>query len=214
MSSRKRAKHCLGTRFTERKIKSFLTASNYGKWLKKIFPHKKPDDDWDPKTGTCGTHNWWVAETLLGQDKDSSDFKLITLDDVDSLLQRLDDGKVLSFLLDYPNGWKTTETLPEDNRYGNHEWIVVKGDCRYYVTQGYLHAYKHRIHAYTRDQIRRMFFDIMVNLADYNNDKCWGDLHLDLYKKYFKTPLFLYPMKPVNLDNPVNGIVLKVDVYD
>ncbi len=202
----------VGGMFTEKDIRTKLTAARYSHWLRANFGHKKKDDDWDPATGTCGVHAWWVLEALKIPEKEFGDYKLVTVTDIPALLGELDKGRTLSFLHDY-NDRKTMLRLHKDNRYGNHEFLVLKGGDKYFVTQGFLHAYKHSLIAYTRDEIATMLRDIIEKMSDYENRKQWSDMDAAAFQRYFRTPPFLYPKLPVKLTGRMHNIVLKVDIY-
>jgi hypothetical protein len=198
--------------FTEQGIRTKLTVSRYSQWLKAHFSHKKKDDDWDPATGTCGTHAWWVLEALNIPEKDFGDYKLVTANNIQGLLDKLDKGHILSFLHDY-NDRKTMLRLHKDNRYGNHEFLILKGGDKYFVTQGFLHAYKHSLIAYTRDEIATMIRIIIEKMSDYENRKHWGDMDAAAFQHYFRTTPFLYPKLPIKPTGRMHNIVLKVDIY-
>lgn len=169
-------------------------------------------DDWDPATATCGVHATFAVEQLGFKPKDFADNILVTESNIDNIISALNKGYLINFVHNYAD-YKTFNNLPKDNRYGNHQFTIVKGGNKYFVTQGFLHAYKHSLISYTEDEIREMLFNIITKLSDYDNNKKWSDLELDLYKKYFRTELFMYPKRPVLRDRFVHGTVLKYDVF-
>ena len=202
--------------FSESKIKNNLTLANYNKWMKTSWmsgwiSRQEKGDDWDPATSKCGVHAAFTIEQLGFKPKDFGDNILVTESNIDNILTALKKGYLIDFVHNYAD--YKFNNLPKDNRYGNHEFTIIKGGEKYFVTQGFLHAYKHSLVSYTEDEIREMLLNIITKLSDYDNNKKWGDLELDLYKKYFRTELFMYPKRPVLRDRLVHGINLKYDVY-
>jgi hypothetical protein len=169
-------------------------------------------DDWDPATSKCGVHAAFAIEKLGFKPKDFGDNTLVTESTIDDILTSLNKGYLIDLVHNYAD-YKTFNKLPKDNRYGNHQFTIIKGGDKYFVTQGFLHAYKHSLIFYTEDEIREMLLNIIRKLSDYDNNKKWGDLELELYKKYFRTELFMYPKRPVLRDRFIHGIVLKYDIY-
>jgi hypothetical protein len=199
--------------FSESQIKNNLTLAHYNKWLKGSFYWGKPkDDDWDPATGSCGAHASFVIEQLGFKVKDFGNYTLTTTSTIKDIFAALDKGYLVDLIHNYADRDMFSK-LPKDNRYGNHQFQIIKGGDKYFVTQGFLHAYKHSLRGYSREEIQTMLQDILTKLSDYENTKRWGDLELDLYKKYFRTELFLYPQRRVPLDRRVHNVVLKYDVY-
>lgn len=196
---------------TEKELRTKLTVGNYSRWLQAHFAHKKKGDDWDPATATCGVHAWWVMEALKIPSKDFSDTRIVNLSDIPSLLDNLDKGAVLDFLHDYKDR-KTMMRLHKDNRYGNHEFLILKGGDKYFVTQGYLHAYKHSLIAYSRVEIATMLETIITRMSDYENNKTWSDLDVVAFHRYFRTRPFLYPKCPIKPTGRMHNIVLTVDI--
>lgn len=189
--------------FSQKEIKEKLTLANYISWFKRTIPESEM---------SCGSHNWWVFEELGIPRPEYSHYKIVKHNDIHELLKKLDQGYLLSFYHNYKNPL-IFNRLSEDNRYGNHEFIILKAGNSYYVTQGFLYAYKHSIIAYNFQEIKKMLEDIIDKLSDYENKKVWGDIDLSLYKKYFRTPLFLYPKKPVKKQGKMHNIILSVEAF-
>lgn len=199
--------------FSEETIKNKLTLDNYNKWLKTSFYSKQTKgDDWDPKTATCGAHASFVIECLGFKTKDFRKDKEVTKDNIDSIINDLNKGYLVDLIHNYKDGM-TFSRLPKDNRYGNHQFQIIKGGNKYFVTQGFLHAYKHSLISYSENEIRDMLYNIITDLCDYDNNKKWSNLNLELYKKYFRTPLFMYPKKPVIHNRLMHNIILTYDTY-
>ena len=199
--------------FTEHTIRSKLTEQAYKKWLTTSFFAKfQPNDSWDPSTGTCGSHAIFVSETLGFPTKEFGNQRLVTRVNIHHILDLVDKGHLVECFHDYKDG-KTFMNLPKDNRYGNHVFSIVKGGDHYFVTQGFLHAYRHSLIPYTRDEIQTMLQRIIDELCDYEDKKHWRDLKLPLYKTYFRTELFMFPKRPVLPNRLVHGIVLTYDSH-
>jgi hypothetical protein len=199
--------------FSEHTIRSKLTERAYTKWLaSSFFAKRQPDDSWNPSTGTCGSHAMFVSETLGFPTKDFGNPRLVTSSTISQILSHLDKGHLVECFHDYKDS-NTFMNLPKDNRYGNHVFSIVKGGSSYFVTQGFLHAYRHSLLAYTRDEIETMLHRILDELCDYDDKKRWGDLNLPLYKEYFRTELFMFPKRKVLPNRLVHGIVLTYDVH-
>lgn len=198
---------------SESNIRKNLTIENYNRFLRTSFYSKmKEGDDWDNETGTCGAHASFVIEQLGFKSKDFSDYNIVTINTIDNIIKNLNKG----YLIDLYHNYKDKlifSRLPKDNRYGNHQFQIIKGGDKYFVTQGFLHAYKHSLIAYSEEDIRVMLNDIITKLSDYENKKKWSDLDLDLYKKYLRTDLFMYPKRRVIPNRLVHNVVLRVDVY-
>jgi hypothetical protein len=193
-----------------RVIKKHLTTETYTKWLKASFYSRfEKGDDWDPATGSCGAHAAFVEEELgfLSEPTEVRTKKRVTVETIDTIIDLLNEGVMIDFIHNYKD-YRTFSALPKDNRYGNHEFQILKGGDTYFVTQGFLHAYKHSLVAYSEREIREMLHDIITKLSDYESNKKWGDLELGLYKKYFKTDFFMYPKRPVLLKRPIHGVEL------
>jgi hypothetical protein len=199
--------------FSEDHIKKILTLPNYNKWLKgSFYANTPPSDDWDPKTATCGAHASFVIDALGFKTKDYRKDTLLTPSTIDKIIEQLNKGYLVDFIHNYKDSMEFSK-LPKDNRYGNHQFQIVKGGNKYFITQGFLHAYKHSLIAYTEEEIRTILENIITELSDYEDNKKWSDLNLDLYEKYFRTPLFMYPKKPVLKDRLIHNVVLTYDVY-
>ena len=195
---------------SENAIQNALSLSNYTHFLKTNYP-KEPfkgfEEYYNPETGSCGFHARFTKEALGVEDK--GDTKLIHLKDIDSLIKQLDNGEVLEFLHGYPSDAKFAH-IPKDNRYGFHVFILVKGGSKYFMSQGYLHRYKHSLRAYTQNEVREMLEQIITGLSDYNDTKQWKDLDLSVHKTYFLTDLKIFPNKPVLPERKVNQLQLFV----
>ena len=200
-------------RISEFDLRKLLTSQKYTSWLKSDsrFKDLEDGDDWDKRTARCGSHAIWVEQALGILAKEFSAFQIVTTKDVSRILSLLDAGHVLSFIHNYENE-EIMFRLKKNNRYGNHEFIVLKGGDKYFVTQGFLHAYKHSLIAYTRAQIEKMFTDIIEKLCDYDDNRTWNEMELPLYKKYFRTDLFMYPKLPINPAGKVHKVVLRMDI--
>ena len=196
---------------TEADVKKVLSDAAYKTYLKDHYPKEvKPEDKvyWNPKTGSCGFHARFSLEALGVKGRD--DYTLVKPTTIPKILSELDKGKVFSFLHNYPTDAKFSH-LPKDNRYGNHMFVLVKGGDKYFVSQGYLHKYRHSLTPMTRSEVETMLKDLITKHSDYDNTKTWGDLDLSLHKKYFHTDLRLFPDLPVKPHRKVNGIVLLVE---
>ena len=196
---------------SEKAVQTALSLSNYTSYLRTKYPPKEDfkgaEEYYDPETGSCGFHARFTKEALGVQDK--GDTTLVHLKDIVSLLNALDKGEVLEFLHGYPSDAKYT-SVPKDNRYGFHIFVLVKGGSKYFMSQGYLHRYKHSLRAYTRNQIKEMLIKLILSHCDYTDTKRWKDLDLSLHTKYFGTPLRIFPDKPVYPERKVNQIQLFV----
>lgn len=196
---------------SEAEVRKVLSEGRYSSFLQDKYPkHVKAEDKayWNPHTGSCGFHTRFTYEALGVKEK--KEYTLVNEKDVEKLVEMLDDGEVLSFLHDYKKGDIFTH-LPKDNRYGNHMFVLVKGGDKYFLSQGFLHRYKHSLTTLRKEQLLQMLTDLLTSLSDYENKKVWGDLNRDLYKKYFKTELTIFPNRPLPLQRKVHGIVLLVE---
>jgi hypothetical protein len=196
---------------SEKAVQTALSLSKYNTYLHANYPPKEDfkgvEEYYDPETGSCGFHARFTKEALGVQDK--GDTTLVQLKDIPSLLKALDNGAVLEFLHGYPSDAKYS-SIPKDNRYGFHIFVLVKGGSKYFLSQGYLHRYKHSLRAYTHDEICEMLEKLITEHSDYTNTKRWKDLDLTLHKKYFGTELSIFPDKPVDPERKVNQIQLFV----
>lgn len=199
--------------FSETYIRNNLTLDNYNKWLKTSFYSKQEKgDDWDPATASCGAHASFVIESLGFKRKDFRKDKEVTKETIDNIIDALNKGYLIDLIHNYKDSSIFTR-LPKDNRYGNHQFQIIKGGNKYFLTQGFLHAYKHSLIAYSEDEIREILNNIITELSDYDNNKKWINLNLELYKKYFRTPIFMYPKRNVILNRLVHNIILTYDIY-
>jgi len=204
--------------FSEHFIRSKITTINYDKYLDRTFyfgedPFKLPaDDDWDPKTGSCAIHALFTIEALgkkvTEQIKQYKGFHEVTEKNIENILSKLDKGKIIEFTHSYRN---KSITLPRNNLYDSHDFILVKGGNKYFLSQGFQFEYKHLLSSYTRKQVEKMLNDIVIYLCDYDNIKLWKNLDLSYYKKYFKAELLVGKMDQIKVDpeKKVNGIILE-----
>ncbi len=88
------------------------------------------------------------------------------------------------------------------------EIIYLFCGSHYFLSQGYLHKYKHSLRSYTKEEVKNMLEDIITNHSDYENTKKWKDIDISLHKKYFMTDLRLFPDNPPLPERKVNQIVL------
>jgi hypothetical protein len=201
-------------------IKSKLTKKNYDIYLDKNFyygedPYKLPaDDDWDPSTGSCAMHSLFTIESLGGKITDKIKnyvgFKEVNESNITNIINKLDSGSIIEFLHSYKDK-SLVNKLPRNNVYDSHDFIIVKGDNKYFLSQGFQFEYKHSLRSYTRDKIEKMLNNIIKYLCDYENKKLWKDLDLTYYKKYFKADLLVGKMSQLNVipTKKVNGIILE-----
>jgi hypothetical protein len=201
-------------------IRSKLTTKNYDKYLDRTFyfgedPFKLPaDDDWDPKTGSCAMHALFTIEALgkkvTEEIKQYKGFHHVTEKNIESILSKLDKGHIIEFTHSYRNK-SLVESLPRNNVYDSHDFILVKGGKKYFLSQGFQFEYKHSLTSYTRKQVETMLKDIITYLCDYDNKKLWKDLDLSYYKKYFKADLLVGKIDQLKVDpdKKVNGIILE-----
>ena len=198
--------------FSELEIRTKLTLANYARWFRGSFYSKNEENFSDKSVGSCGSHAAFVIEQLgfpVKHFSESTEFNEHTIDDI---IKHLNKGHLVDLLHDYKDRM-ISYRLPKDNRYGNHEFQIIKGGDKYFVTQGYMDAYKHSLIAYSQEEIRTMLQNILTRLCDYENKKVWGDLDLDLYKKYFRTELFMLNTVPVLKHRLVHNVILTYDVY-
>jgi hypothetical protein len=198
--------------FSELDIRTQLTLANYNRWLRTFYSDRKENNDWSESYVSCGNHAAFVIEQLGFPVKDFGESNEVNEDTIDDIIKHLDKGHLVDLLHDYKDRMIFSR-LPEDNRYGNHEFQIIKGGDKYFVVQGFLYAYKHSLIAYSKDEIRDMLHNIITNLSDYENKKVWGDLDLDMFKRYFRTELFMYPTLPVLKHRLVHNVVLTYDVF-
>jgi hypothetical protein len=201
-------------------IKSKLTKKNYDIYLDKNFyygedPYKLPaDDDWDPSTGSCAMHSLFTIESLGGKIthkiKNYVGFKEVNESNITNIINKLDSGSIIEFLHSYKDK-SLVNKLPRNNVYDSHDFIIIKGDNKYFLSQGFQFEYKHSLRSYTRDKIEKMLNNIIKYLCDYENKKLWKDLDLTYYKKYFKADLLVGKISQLNVipTKKVNGIILE-----
>lgn len=217
MRTRKAKKHKL---FTEDFIRKRLTVKNYDTYLDKNFyhgedPFKLPaDDDWDPATGSCSMHSSFTIEILGGKLTDAirqyKGFKEVTEANIEAILKKLDSGSIIEFIHQYRNK-SLIESLPRNNVYASHDFCLVKGGSKYFLSQGFQHVYKQRLNTYTADEVRKMLRDIVLYLCDPRSIKKWKDLDLKYYNTYFKSDFTVGKMDllQVKPEKKVNGIILE-----
>ena len=205
---------------SENFIRSKLTTKNYDIYLDKTFyfgedPFKLPaDDDWDPKTGSCAMHALFTIEALgkrvTEQIKGYKGFHDVTVKSIETILSKLDRGHLIEFTHSYRNK-SLTESLARNNLYDSHDFILVRGGNKYFLSQGFQFEYKHLLTSYTREQVEKMLKDILIHLCDYENKKIWKDLDLSYYKKYFKADLLVGKIDQLKVDpeKKVHGIILE-----
>jgi hypothetical protein len=210
-----------GTRiFTEKYIRSTLTVPNYDAYLDRIVyqgedPFKLPaDDDWDPKTGTCATHALFTIDSLGGKVtenlKQYKGFKIVRDDTIDTIVEKLDLGSIIELVHTYRDK-SLVETLPRNNVYDSHDFVLVKGGNKYFLSQGFQFVYKHSLKAYTKEQIKKMLHELLEYICDPDNTKQWKDLDFSYYMKYFNAILTVGKMsqlRPIP-SKKVNGLVLE-----
>ncbi len=125
------------------------------------------------------------------------------------MIKELQTGKPVVFYHDYNDYMgKTYESLPKNNRYGNHVFVITKVGQKYFLTQAYIHRYKHKITVMSRAGVEKMLETIINDLSDYGRDKTWADIDFDAYKYYFGAELTAYPDIPLKKTNKVMGINL------
>jgi hypothetical protein len=207
-------------RRSEATIRSKVISSKYDIFLdKNVYygedPFKLPaDDDWDPKTGTCAMHSLFTIDALGVKIPESIKqyigFKEVNPSKIDTILTMLDKGSIVECLHTYRDK-SIIHRLPRNNLYGSHDFVLVKGGSKYFLSQGFLFAYKHSLRAYTKDQLIKLLTDILEYLCDYDDTKKWKDLDLEYYKKYFKTDLRVGGISrlPVDMNKKVHSIVLE-----
>jgi len=204
--------------FSENFIRSKLTVKNYDIYLdNNIYfgedPYKLPaDNNWDPKTGSCAMHALFTIDSLgmkvTDKIKNYIGFKLVKENTIDKIIEKLDSGSIIELIHLYNGPYPDKSNK---NFYDSHDFVIVKGGSKYFLSQGFQFEYKHSLRAYTQEQIKKMLNDIILYLCDYDNIKQWKDLDLIYYKKYFRADLKLGQILqlPVNPNKKVNGIVLK-----
>jgi hypothetical protein len=207
-------------RVTPSLLRYKLTVKEYDKYLDKHVyhgedPFKLPaDDEWDPTTGTCAMHCLFTIEALgfrlTDAIKEYRGFKEVVSSNIETILKKLNSGYMIEFLHAYREK-SLVNTLPRNNLYDSHDFIVVKGGDRYFLSQGFQFQYKHSLKSYTEKQIRRMLHDILTYLCDYDTTKRWKDLDLSYYTHYFKADLLLGKLDQLKVDpeKKVNGVVLE-----
>jgi hypothetical protein len=205
---------------SEKFIRSKLTEGNYDRYLdQNVYfgenPFKLPaDDDWDPATGTCAMHSIFTMESLGAMVtpaiKNYEGFKPVTKDVIETIVKKLDSGSIIELIHVYRDK-SLVKTLSRENVYDSHDFCIVKGGSRYFLSQGFQFFYKHSLKAYSREQVKKMLFDIITYLCDYDNNKKWGDLDLSYYNKYFLADLTLGKMDllPIDSKKQVNGVILE-----
>jgi hypothetical protein len=201
-------------------IRSKLNVKAYDIYIDKHMyhgedPFKLPaDDDWDPATGTCAMHCLFTIEALgfrlTDAIKQYRGFKEVGSGNIETIIKKLNSGSMVEFLHVYREK-SLVNTLPRNNLYDSHDFILVKGGDKYFLSQGFQFEYKHSLKSYTEEQVRTMLHDIITHLCDYDNTKRWKDLDLSYYKKYFKADLLVGKLDQLKIDpgKKVNGVVLE-----
>jgi hypothetical protein len=203
--------------YSEKELKHLLSASAYNAWLKRT----------GQKEFSCGDHMRFTLhqlgyEQVFPTDKPSFNItKYHPLDhkgtpdgpamkeDIPRILKELDTGRPVVFYHDYNDYMmKTFKSLPKKNRYGNHVFVIVRSGDQYFVSQAYIHRYKHSLIGYTRKEIAEMLETVIDRLSDYDRNKRWHDIDFDAYRRYFKAELTAYPDLPLDKDQKVHGINL------
>jgi hypothetical protein len=205
---------------SEQFIRSKLTTRLYDIYLdKNIYfgedPFKLPaDDDWDPKTGSCAEHSLFTIESLgkkvTQQIKQYKGMKEVTGKNIQEIISKLDSGYIIELVHEYRNR-SLAQSLPRANLYDSHDFILVKGGSKYFLSQGFQFEYKHLLTSYNREQIENMLKDIIEHLCDYDNNKKWKDLDFSYYKKYFNASLLVGKMDQLKPEpeKKVNGVILR-----
>jgi len=208
---------------SEQFIRSKLTTRNYDTYLDKTFyfgedPFKLPaDDEWDPRTGSCSMHALFTIEALGKKVpehvKQFKGFKELTEPHIDSVIARLDAGNIVELTHSYRNK-SFVDSLPRNNVYDSHDFVLVKGGVKYFLSQGFQYEYKHSLISYTREQVKTMLSDLLLHVCDPKTEKRRKDLDLSYYKKYFKAPLLVGKLDqlPVDPNKKVNGIILEYTI--
>ncbi len=193
---------------SEAVVRAALTESKYQSFLNTKYPKTVAKHElayWDPKTGSCGFHAFFTKEALGV--KEVGDYKLVTVKKIPEILAALDKGTVIEFLHAYPSDAKYFD-IPKDNRYGNHVFVLVKGGEKYFLSQGYLHKYRHSLTTFTRDEVATFLRDVIEKHSDYEDKKTWADIDLGVHTKYFKVEPRVFPDRPFIPTRKVNGIRL------
>jgi hypothetical protein len=190
-------------------IKHKLTLPKYNAFLKEHYPKEpKPNREyeWNPNTGSCGFHAWFTKEQLgvevIG------DEHLVQEKEIPKILDLLDKGMPLYFIHNYLDGDKVYFNMPKDNRLDSHVFMIVKGGNQYFLSQGFLHGYKHSLIGYTREELITMLHEIVEGLSDFDKTKTWSQINEDVYKKYFRVPMRINMKTPFHPNRKVNGIGL------
>ena len=201
-------------------IKKQVTIPAYDTFLDKHVymgedPFKLPaNDDWDPKTGSCAFHGLFTIEALGGKltkglmsYKGHKEVKETT---IERLLEKLDSGSILEFVYEYRDR-SLANTVPVNEFAETHDFVIVKGDDKYFVSQGFQFVYKHSLRSHTKEYIRTMLHNILKHLCDPDNTKKWKDMDISYYKKYFYADLTTGKMAqlPINPNKKVHGYILR-----
>jgi hypothetical protein len=184
---------------TEAEVRKALTLAKYDRFLKEKYPRAAnagQEELWNPETGSCGFHSYFT-EKALGVE-DYREYEPVRRTAIPWILHLLENGEVLFFLHNYLEGDHVFQKMPKDNRYPPHMFVVVKGGDKYFLSQGYLHEYTHSLVSYTREDLVKMFEEIIDGLSDFGKTKTWADLDLHIYKKYFKVNMRMLPHRRVN----------------
>jgi len=196
---------------SETEVKEALRGSKYNTFLRERYPknpeqyHKK---EWNPETGSCGFHARFTREALGVEEV--GDETLVTQDVIPKIVEWLDKGEVLIFVHTYLEGDTMYELIRKDNRYTPHVFVLVKGGENYFMSQGFLHVYKHSVLSFTKEKLVKMLEEIVKGLSDFTKTKLWKDMDAEVYKQYFKADLAQDPATLYKRSRRVNGIGLFV----
>lgn len=215
----RRIKRMHGGVLTEAQFRDLITEEKFKDYLVSIG--LKSDDF------SCGRHKNFVLKQL-GYEEDFPEGEptfdittyhpldylgtkdgALTIEGIPDLINELDKGAPIVFYHDYNDFMgKTFNSLPEDNRYGNHVFVITKIGDKYFMTQAYIHRYAHKITEFDKKGIETMITTIINDLSDYKRDKTWADIDFDAFKHYFGAELTAYPDIPLKKSNKVMGINL------
>ena len=205
---------------TEQFVRAKLTTPHYDTYLDHRMYHGEDpakahplSNDWDPSTGSCAIHNFFTIESLGFKLTKNIIFyrgmKELKETMISSLLEKMDNGSLIEFSHSYRDP-SIYNTIPRNNVYDSHLFVIFKAGSKYFLSQGYQYMYKHSLTSYTRHQIEKMLHELLLYTCDPDNTKHWKDLDLSYYKKYFKADLLVGKLDqlPVIPTKKVNGIIL------
>ena len=209
-----------GGGITEKQFRELITEE---KFIEYLAAQGRKSDEF-----SCGYHMSFVLRQLGYAEEDfvgdltNNDIKKfhpldylgtnygpLTVEGIPDLMTYLETGKPAVFYHDYNDYMgKTYHSLPKNNRYGNHVFVITKVGNKYFLTQAYIHRYAHQITEFDKKGIEKMITTIINDLSDYGRDKTWADIDFDAYKHYFGAELTAYPDIPLKKTNKVMGINL------